>query len=1418
MRFLLFVLILVILHAKMYAQYESAENNRIKNSLNELTIEEKIQLQTLPLLTMPESYKNKSIPYSVDNTTKIYYPGLFLQTGPSCGQAAAVSLGFAYEINRLRVANGSLLTNQYPTHFSWNWVNGGNGWYGGSYFHSFELLRSVGTPNIETYGGTHYHGGGSRFMSGYDNYYQAMHNRIKKAYAIDCSTEEGIMTLKHYLNDHLDGSESGGIAFFYAQYQSINNYLPEGTEHEGEPVVVHFGASPNHAWAITGYNDSVRWDYNGDGQYTNHLDINGDGVVDVRDWEIGAFKLANTYATAYDGWMMYKTLAEPSNNGGIWNNAVNVVYPLKNYTPSLTYKINMNYDKRRKIKIMAGMSTDINAEEPDYYMSFPIFDFQGASFPMDGTNNDIEFGLDVSPFLNYIDPQTQVKFFFIIIEDDAGNTGTGFIESFSVRDYSGNQPIEISSDQTNVDINVHSTTTLSLVHTPGFSKPEITTDVLQNINVYSPLNIQLEAESGKPPYRWEFDTDYSFEEISSFDYNSLSNINQGSILLPFDFNFFGKTYNYIYVSAYGYVDFSYEPHNLPYNSDTHISFVNRKNIGVYYSDIEFNISKYEGSDYLIIKWENTEVTAILKLEESGEVSIFYEEINPPHTRIWSAGLSSGEMDKTILVPFSGGVNQISNKGYRFIPSFSPEEFELSEQGVLSGMPTQIYNDYEINVKVTDLSGIINRKTIPLSTNGLSISYNINTENNDSIEWGQTVEMDVDLLNLTETIITNLQISLQIDNENITITNNNQNVGILNPHEEITIENAFTFNLNYNFQNAEQLDLKIIAEYDQDYTEVVFTENVYTGQIAYLSYDIQGTDQNFVPLDEDVDVVFEFINDGGSSIEDVLVLLSTEDEYLTIIENEKYFNIFNPQQIKEGLFTFYAPSSTPSGHSATVDIHIIADNGYTEHYTALFIIGENIEDWETGDFSKYNWSHAGDQSWYIVTDEVYEGDFAVRSGNIGHNQSTSLILQVEVLAAGNISFYRKVSCEEAPNLNYDYLSFSIDGEEKNRWDGEKDWELVSYVVEPGIRTFKWTYSKDASVSAFQDCAWIDFIAFPPINDPESSLVVSQNYINKTMPAEEIESEFIEISNTGGGVIEYTVEIFESSFFNNKSVRSVEGSYIECFDEAFYKGDSVHWDFMVYNGSPDQEWLKQINIDFPQGFEVIEISNIIDDSNDTLHIISGEPGFGASFTWFGETDAGWGLITGGERGYFNVLGYVAPDFEGDMVINYEIFGDIYGSEPHQIDSFLTITNYGERIEWLTVVPESGQLGFMESKHLELIFNTEGLQPGLYESVVRIIGNTDTIYVDIQLTVEHPVLINEDIPTEISLFPNPSSGKVNIISNVKINNIEIYSLEGKVLQTKQPHSDNIILSLNHLNPGIYFVYIRTDIEIRTKKLIIE
>jgi hypothetical protein len=87
----------------------------------------------------------------------------------------------------------------------------------------------------------------------------------------------------------------------------------------------------------------------------------------------------------------------------------------------------------------------------------------------------------------------------------------------------------------------------------------------------------------------------------------------------------------------------------------------------------------------------------------------------------------------------------------------------------------------------------------------------------------------------------------------------------------------------------------------------------------------------------------------------------------------------------------------------------------------------------------------------------------------------LKLQVEVLSAGELSFYKKVSTEE----DYDVFTFFIDNVAVGEWSGIVDWSKSSFEVSQGTHILEWRFAKDYSMSGGSDCCWIDYISFPPV---------------------------------------------------------------------------------------------------------------------------------------------------------------------------------------------------------------------------------------------------------------------------------------------------------------------------------------------------
>jgi hypothetical protein len=214
-----------------------------------LTPDELFVLSNIPELVVPELYKGMNaplLPISVDNSTQPYFRAITWQSGYECGQSSGIAFGFTYEIDRERGLSASQGVNLYPTHFTWDFLNNANNYQGASFFDSWEIVRACGNMNIVDYGGGLNTGGYTRWISGYDVYYNGMHNRLNSVKGIRVDTPEGLQTLKYWLADHLEGASVGGVANIYGQYFGTpSTTLPANTPMAGKYVQTYWGGSPS---------------------------------------------------------------------------------------------------------------------------------------------------------------------------------------------------------------------------------------------------------------------------------------------------------------------------------------------------------------------------------------------------------------------------------------------------------------------------------------------------------------------------------------------------------------------------------------------------------------------------------------------------------------------------------------------------------------------------------------------------------------------------------------------------------------------------------------------------------------------------------------------------------------------------------------------------------------------------------------------------------------------------------------------------------------------------------------------------------------------------------------------------------------------------------------------------------------------
>ncbi len=168
------------------------------------------------------------------------------------------------------------------------------------------------------------------------------------------------------------------------------------------------------------------------------------------------------------------------------------------------------------------------------------------------------------------------------------------------------------------------------------------------------------------------------------------------------------------------------------------------------------------------------------------------------------------------------------------------------------------------------------------------------------------------------------------------------------------------------------------------------------------------------------------------------------------------------------------------------IRYIADNytGLAGVYLDYIRYAGNVDTFEAGVLGYFPFQAAGTPAWTATETSAGAGTWSARSGAIGAGARTTMEMTVSLPAGGTFSFKRRVSSESGG----DFLHFSIDGAERERWSGEVAWGTSSYPVTAGTHTFTFGYTKDAGTASGSDCAWVDDVKVPTVDHTKVTRLV------------------------------------------------------------------------------------------------------------------------------------------------------------------------------------------------------------------------------------------------------------------------------------------------------------------------------------------
>jgi len=405
----------------------------------------------------------------------------------------------------------------------------------------------------------------------------------------------------------------------------------------------------------------------------------------------------------------------------------------------------------------------------------------------------------------------------------------------------------------------------------------------------------------------------------------------------------------------------------------------------------------------------------------------------------------------------------------------------------------------------------------------------NGNNNGIVDFGENILLDVTLENMGSQTGTNLVATISTTDTNLIINNATHNWPDIAVGATSLQTGAFEFTVNDVIpdQHIVQFDLEVTDGTETWNSMFNITLNAPVLSIGnYYIDDSYGNNNGRLDPGETADIIIPNGNEGGCDALNSIASAIAASAFITV--NTATFNLgtISAGASEDAIINITIDAAAQVGDIVNMD-YTVESSPYSANTMIVMTIGLIVEDFESGGFNSYEWEFSGNADWTIDEVDPYEGVYCAKSGDINDDQTSVLMINVDVTADDQISFFRKVSSEEG----WDYLKFYIDNVLKDEWSGENiPWEEISFPVTAGSHTFKWEYYKDGSVSNGGDCAWLDYIVFPPF-----AATLPLGVVASANPGEICEGESSQLNAFAmGGTGNYTYEWLPETGLNNPNI--------------------------------------------------------------------------------------------------------------------------------------------------------------------------------------------------------------------------------------------------------------------------------------------
>lgn len=351
-------------------------------------------------------------------------------------------------------------------------------------------------------------------------------------------------------------------------------------------------------------------------------------------------------------------------------------------------------------------------------------------------------------------------------------------------------------------------------------------------------------------------------------------------------------------------------------------------------------------------------------------------------------------------------------------------------------------------------------------------------NNDgAIDFNETIDVDLSIQNVGIADALGVSATLTTTDPYVTITNATSLFGNVLSTSSVSITNAFQFVVANNVPDQHVISFVVVItdgngnSWSSSFTQLVNAPSL-SGGILSINDTPGGDGDGILEAGESASVVIRCLNNGHSDAPLSSAVISTISSFLNITVPTYTIGLIQKQNYVDATFQISMLPNVTVGTNYDITLDL-SSGAYMANQLYIGSAGIILEDFETGNFNKFSWVMGGNQPWIMSSFLPFEGAFCATNDDINDSESSDLILNITAMTDDSVSFWYRMSSEQ----DWDYLRFSVDGNEVGAWSGFTTWLYTGYPITAGAHSLRWSYDKDSDFSSGTDQAWLDNIRLP-----------------------------------------------------------------------------------------------------------------------------------------------------------------------------------------------------------------------------------------------------------------------------------------------------------------------------------------------------